>query len=133
MMVAEPDRLQTAPAAFAASIRVVHATGSTTAVAVNGECDLTTAPELTRVAQQAIAEGRNVIIDLSEVSFLDVAMVRSLLTAHAAALERGCELVVQLGENTFAERVLSITGADRKLATAVTRRAAMELAVAPAY
>jgi anti-anti-sigma factor len=126
-MVANPEPVRRAPDVVAANIRVVRATDTTTALAVEGECDLTTAPGLSDIAQRVIAEGRNLIIDLSDVSFLDASTVRALLDADVAAQQRGCELVVQLGRATFVERVLSITGADRKLVTAATRGAAMAL------
>ncbi len=126
-MVANTEPVRRAPDVAAANIRVVHATNTTTALAVEGEWDLTTAPGLSDIAQRVIAEGRNLIIDLSDVSFLDASTVRALLDADVAAQQRGCELVVQLGRATFVERVLSITGADRKLATAATRGAALAL------
>jgi anti-anti-sigma factor len=132
-MVALPEQAQTDHRHFGARVRVVDETDTTTAVVVDGECDLTAAPELTEIARRVIGEGRNLIIDLTDASFIDAATVRTLLTTHAAARERGCDLVVQLGENTFAGRVLSITGADKRLATAVTRRGALQLVAAPAY
>jgi anti-anti-sigma factor len=113
-------------------IRVVQTTDTISALAVEGECDLMTAPSLAEIAQRVLAEGKNLIIDLSEVSFLDAATVRALLDADAAAQARGCELVVQLTRATMVERVLSITGADRRLAIAATRRGAMELMPAAA-
>jgi anti-anti-sigma factor len=125
-MVAQPERAQTDYGAVA-GVRVVDATDTMTALAVEGECDLTTAPELADIARRFIAEGRNVIVDLSEVEFLDASTVRALLEVDAAARARGCTLVVQLGGSGFVGRVLGITGADRKLATAGSRRAAVEL------
>ena len=104
-MVANPESVRRAPDVVAANIRVVRATDTTTALAVEGECDLTTAPGLSD-AQRVIAEGRNLIIDLSDVSFLDASTVRALLDADVAAQQRGCELVVQLGRATFVERAL---------------------------
>ncbi len=118
---------QEPPETVVGNIRVVQTNDTMTALAVEGECDLLTAPHLTEMAERVIAEGRDLIIDLSEVEFIDAATVGALLDADAAARARGRELVVQLTEATMVQRVLSITGADRRLTIAVTRRDAMEL------
>jgi anti-anti-sigma factor len=132
-MVAEPQRLTPgSPDPLAARVRIVEETDTITALAVEGECDLTTAPVLTEIAQRVIGEGRSLVIDLSDVSFLDVAIVRALLEADAAARKRGCVLVVQLDGSSFAGRVLDITGADRTLATAPSLRAALQFVAASA-
>ncbi len=131
-MLARPTPAEQAAATAVAAISVAPATDTITAVSLEGEWDLTTAPELIAIAQRLTAQGQHLIIDLSEVTFIDASTVRALLEADRLARERGCDLVVQLGGAGFAERVLGITGADRRLATAATRRAALQFVAAPA-
>ena len=131
-MLARPTPAEQAAATAAPAISVAPATDTITAVSLEGEWDLTTAPELIAIAQRLTAQGQHLIIDLSKVTFIDASTVRALLEADRLARERGCDLVVQLGGAGFAERVLGITGADRRLATAATRRAALQFVAAPA-
>jgi anti-anti-sigma regulatory factor len=91
-----------------------------------------TAPQLIAIATCLTAHGQHLVIDLSNATFLDASMVRALLEADRVARERGRELVVQLGGSGFAERVLGITGADKRLVTANSRRGALQLVAAPA-
>jgi anti-sigma B factor antagonist len=109
------------------SVRAVQVTETITALAVGGECDLTTAPELAAIAQGVTADGCDLIVDLTDVSFLDASTVRALLESDAAARRHGCMLVVQVDDGAFARRVLAISGADRTLAVAPTLRSAIQL------
>jgi len=55
--------------------------GSETRIAVRGELDLGTAPELERALETARAAGRPIVLDLRELSFMDSTGVRLLLIA----------------------------------------------------
>lgn len=55
---------------------------------VRGELDLATAPELERMLVQAIEDGREVVLDLRELEFMDSSGVRVLVIAHTRASGR---------------------------------------------
>ena len=124
-MVANPESVRRAPVVAAQYPRGPR-NGHHNRPGRRGRGDPTTAPGLSDIAQRVIAEGRNLIIDLSDVSFLDASTVRALLDADVAAHSAGASsLSSSAGRRS--QNVLSITGADRKLVTAATRGAAMAL------
>jgi len=76
-----------------------------------GEVDLETAPAVHSVAVELVEKGfARVVIDLSEVTFLDSTGVRLLLSTHRRACELGIGLsVIPGGPKTL--RVLEVCGA----------------------
>jgi len=82
-----------------------------------GELDLATAPELEDKVLFAIREGgRQVVLDLRELSFMDSTGVRTIVSAHQAADESGCELrVVRPARESPVSRVIEISGIDEAL------------------
>ncbi len=103
-------------ASFAA--RAEPAADGTLRVLVAGELDMATADPLLRVLVDAmrVDHACQVVVDLSEVSFLDATGIGVLLSAHSAALERGCRLRV-LGAGGMVRKVLEITGVQEVLRT----------------
>ena len=89
-----------------------HASNGHTILAVSGEVDLSTSPELDEAVVGAIAEGLNhLTIDLANVSFLD----SSGLSVIIKALKRSREISAQFDVVAANERVLkvfAITGLD---------------------
>jgi len=81
-----------------------------TLVRVGGEVDLTNSASL----QSALAEGRLVDVDLSQVSFMDSSGVRALLEAHRVLHYRDGALRV-VGASRVVRRVLEISGAEQVL------------------
>jgi anti-anti-sigma factor len=83
--------------------------GSALLVEVAGEVDMTTAPELSQ-ALEAAPEGTTwVVIDLSEVSFLDSSGLNALVQAQRILAERGYALRVVVPAEGAIRRVLEIT------------------------
>ena len=80
-----------------------------TVVAVAGELDLHTVPELEQALAEAERSGR-VIIDLTEVTFLDSTALGVLLRASSRHHER-LDVVLDGSE---VRRVFEITGLDRR-------------------
>lgn len=65
-------------------------------VAADGEIDLETAPRLTDWLNEAFASGqKKVVLDLSQVSFMDSSGVTALLVAHNEAEKTGTALVLR--------------------------------------
>lgn len=82
-------------------------------VKVGGELDLFTTARLREVLWED-QPGALLVLDLSEVGFLDAYAVRTLIAAHRRSRARGGQLVVT-GVHDPAARVLALTRADRVL------------------
>lgn len=85
--------------------------GAATVIAVSGELDIHTAPDLTEVLSPAIAAGQPVIVDLTDVTFMDSSGLSVFVTALKRAREAGTTLVLVVSEPRVM-RVFSITGID---------------------
>ena len=82
----------------------------TRVVALEGEIDLSTAPEAERrIAEAEDAEPERLIVDLRAVTFMDSSGLRILLTAHRRAEEQGRGFALITGGDAV-ERLLSVTG-----------------------
>jgi anti-sigma B factor antagonist len=82
-------------------------------IAARGEIDLFTAPELKRVVTEAIESGeRRVVIDLSEVSFLDSTALGVLIGAVKRLRSRDGALAIVNTEPSIA-KTFEITGLDQ--------------------
>ena len=80
-------------------------------VSVAGEVDLSTSPPLREALEQAVAQGPNVVVDLSGVTFLDSTGLGDLVRARESALSLGGHLQLVLTQPRI-RRVLEITGLD---------------------
>jgi anti-sigma B factor antagonist len=83
-------------------------------VAVSGDLDLSTAPELERSLTGVQTNGRPVVLDLRRVSFMDSSGLRVILAADARARSAGTRLVVVEGPPGV-QRVFQLTLLDRRL------------------
>jgi anti-sigma B factor antagonist len=83
--------------------------GDTLTLSLKGELDLTSAPAFERELQQAEADSpTRVLIDLSQLDFMDSTGLRSLLQARERANVAGHELVLRRGPHQV-QRVLELT------------------------
>ena len=83
----------------------------TATLAFAGDLDLTTAPALTRHLEQAVAQQpRRLVLDLTQVTFVDVAAARLLAGATRAQPAAGPPVLRQAGPE--ARRILALTGLD---------------------
>lgn len=90
-----------------------HREGDATLVAFRGELDMTNATEAFDVLIEAIRKG-DVIIEASELTFIDSSGIRSLVEAHREA-HRGIgtgRTVVVRNPSEPVRRVLEVTGFD---------------------
>ncbi|WP_456551153.1 STAS domain-containing protein [Blastococcus sp. SYSU D00813] len=79
-------------------------------VAVTGEVDCSTAPRLTSCIDSLLAAApRELVVDLTEVTFLDSAGLHALVTAHARAERTGTRLRVLVATRA-ALRPIQVTG-----------------------
>ncbi|BCJ49451.1 anti-sigma factor antagonist [Actinoplanes sp. NBRC 14428] len=87
------------------------AEGGVIRLGVRGEVDLATAPDLERAVAGAVARpgAREVLVDLSAVTFLDASGIAALARSHLLAAESGVRLRV-CGARGVVRRVLAIAG-----------------------
>ena len=79
-------------------------------VAVRGDLDLHTAPELREVLGNAIDAGRSrIIVDLTETSYMDSSGLTALVVAHKRVRKTGGQLVV-VNVDPSIGRTFEITG-----------------------
>jgi anti-sigma B factor antagonist len=79
-------------------------------VALQGQVDLATAPQLAQAVAGATKQGSDaVVVDLTDVDFLDSAGVRALVESAQAAATAGVAVTVT-GASGWVARVLEITG-----------------------
>lgn len=99
-------------------------------IAVRGELDLSTAPELERPIEDAVSAGdASVLIDLSECEFIDstgiALIVRAWQRLDVAADGDGNGRVVICSYNDQVRRVLDITGLELSIPIHSTRDEAL--------
>ena len=116
--------VETVPALL---IRIVQMDSSTTVVAVAGEVDLGSAPQLHR--HLLVLPDRDTVLDMSGVSMLAAAGMTALLDTQDRLTLVGARLVLAACSPSVC-RALAITGLDTRLAMAPTVDAGIEL-IAP--
>ena len=79
-----------------------------TRVSVSGELDLATAPELADALAEAPAGAAVVILDLSQLTFIDSTGLHMILAARARLAEADCRLVLIPGAHQV-QRIFEIT------------------------
>jgi anti-sigma B factor antagonist len=89
----------------------VERRGAAVTVSVRGELDAATAPDLAVVCHSVHADGaRDLVIDLTDTSFLDSSGLRVLIDAHRLFSEGGNLALAHASEPV--RRLLEITGLD---------------------
>jgi anti-sigma B factor antagonist len=99
-------------------------------VAVRGELDLSSAPDLELPLQEAVASGdASVLIDLSECEFIDstgiALIVRAWQRLDSAADGEGDGRLVICSDNQQVRRVLEITGLEHSISIHESREQAL--------
>jgi anti-sigma B factor antagonist len=91
-------------------ISVQSADGGRTTLLISGELDVATAAELRGAGEQAIAAGsQTLVLDLSDVTFLDSSGLGALIAIRNASLAAGCALVL-LHPSDRVNKVLELSG-----------------------
>jgi anti-sigma B factor antagonist len=95
-------------------------------LAVSGELDLATAPELREHLGAALDTGMTrIVVDLREVTFMDSIGLAAVLHARRR-LRAGGRLALAVAPDSYAQLVLEIAGMPRALAIFADRDAAIE-------
>jgi anti-anti-sigma factor len=98
------------------SIEVRSLSAEVAVIALRGEHDLSTAPELAG-ALEAVRSRRRVLIDLSECAFMDSTVLARVLSAHRTQVERGerLELVLPSDPSSSVHRLAKLSRIDTLL------------------
>jgi anti-anti-sigma factor len=84
-------------------------------IAVSGELDLASAPELEEELQRVAANGAElVILDLRELQFIDSTGLGLLIKAHRQAESMGRKFAIVRGQSQV-QRLLGLTGIEERL------------------
>jgi anti-anti-sigma factor len=90
--------------------------GGRAVVAVTGEVDLATSPDLEEVVLGRLDSGQSVVLDLRELQFMDSSGLRVLIAAHARANEGEAEFaIVRPPAGSEVEKILGIAGVEQQL------------------
>ena len=92
------------------AIRVAHGEDGSVRVQVRGELDLSTSPRLDETLRREIDAGKRVVVDLSEIAFIDSTGLSTLMAALRASDSKRGGLMVSPSLPTQVQRVLEITG-----------------------
>ena len=85
-------------------------------VAVRGELDLATAPELESVVLERLDAGQAVVLDLRELDFMDSSGLRVLITAHTRASDGDADFaIVRPPAGSEVAKILEIAGVEPQL------------------
>ena len=90
----------------------IEAGSAGTTVRVAGEIDLETAPRLRECLASLTGD---VVVDLTEVSFVDSQAIGLLVAEHKRSRRRAGERLVVTGSSPMALRAFEITGVDQVL------------------
>jgi anti-sigma B factor antagonist len=115
-----------------AVVRVLPETDEIVAVCLEGDFDLSNAAALSTEVDRTLKNGNNLILDLSEATFIDSSVVHVLVQASEAANGNGRGVVLQLGTAAIVERVLEIAEIERVLPRAHERQEAVRIIQQPA-
>jgi anti-sigma B factor antagonist len=85
--------------------------GAVPVVEVSGEVDVYAAPELRERLTEILTDGRSVVVDLTEVGFLDSTGLGALVSARTSAAERGASLPLVCTHERIL-KLFTITGLD---------------------
>jgi anti-sigma B factor antagonist len=86
----------------------VAETDAATELKLRGECDLSSVDELSERLEAAIAGGKTMVVDLSELSFLDSSCLRALIAAYEQVGRNG-RLTLRRGPDNVM-RIFEIAG-----------------------
>ena len=102
-------------------LHVVAAADGIAALCLEGEFDLANAPQIIEEGKRLLAEDKQVILDLSEATFIDSSVIQALAHLGAEATKKGRIAVLQVGTPAIVERVIEISGIDRVIPRTQTR------------
>ena len=110
----------------AGELHVFAETDGIAGLCLEGEFDLGNAPQIIEEAERLLADEKQVILDLSEATFIDSSVIHALFRVGAEAKKSGRHVVLQLGTAAIVERVIEFSKIDRVLPRVSTRPEALD-------
>lgn len=107
-------------------IHEVEVTEGIVALDLEGEFDVAAVSLLDDHVRKVVDAERHLIVNVSNVTFIDSATVSALFSADDAVRAKGREFVLQFGTHAAVERVFLIIGVERRVRTAPNRARAVE-------
>jgi anti-sigma B factor antagonist len=102
---------------------------ATRSLVATGELDTAAATAVRWHIEEALDAGKwRVIVDLSEITYMETAAVASLLDANARLTRIGAKLVVVIPSDSRVRILFSVTNLDKVLRVADTREQALRAA-----
>ena len=85
-------------------------------LALRGELDLATAPELEQLVNERLDAGQEVVVDLRGLEFMDSSGIRVLVAAHARAARTDTRVfVVRPATGSAVAKIVEVSGLDGEL------------------
>ncbi len=109
------------------AVRIVREADEIIVLCLEGEFDRYNAPALGTKLERALQTRKDLILDLSQATFVDSSIINELFRAANAADENGQTAVLQLGTAPLVERVLEIAGIESVLPRATSREEAVQI------
>ena len=97
------------------TVRVISTGERTARVLVAGELDLATSAKLDRSLAQALADANEVVLDLSEVSFIDSTGLSTILGGVSASQLNGGKLTISSALSPQARKLFELVGMEGTL------------------
>ena len=104
----QPDGRSLEPAPFA--VMVSRVTDDEVRVSVEGELDLVSAPELGEALSRELLAGNDVLLDLSEMDFIDSTGLHAIVESVRTAKAVGRKLKLSADLPSHARRLMEIVG-----------------------
>ena len=108
------------------TVNVAPETDNIIALSLVGEFDMANSPRLNEEIDRALTDGKDLILDLSQATFIDSSVINALFRAGKNAAARRRIAVLQLGTAAIVERALELSNIERALPRTHTRTEALE-------
>ena len=109
------------------AIRLVDETEHIVAVCLEGDLDRTHAAALDASIDRALQSGNDLILDMSEATFIDSSVIDSVVRAAQSAGRTHQAIVLQLGTAAIVERILEIVKIEEVVPRAHDRQEALRV------
>ena len=109
------------------AIRLVDETEHVVAVCLEGDLDRTNVAALDAAIERALQPGNDLIVDMSEATFIDSSVLQSVVRAAQSAGRRQQAVVLQLGTAALVERILEIVQIEEVLPRVHDRQEALRV------
>lgn len=109
------------------AIRLVDETEHVVAVCLEGDLDRTNVAALDAAIERALQPGNDLIVDMSEATFIDSSVLQSVVRAAQSAGRTQQAIVLQLGTAALVERILEIVQIEEVLPRVHDRQEALRV------